>query len=234
MKTIDDINGVIGAKNCVVNADALKFLEKIQSDSVHLLLTDIPFNEVNRKSNGLRNLDKGVADILDIPLDELVREMVRVTKGSGYIFCGFQQISTIVATIKEVTPSVRLLVWEKSNPSPMNGQSIWLSSIEPIVYFKKPNATFNEHCKGAVLRFPTERNKLHPTQKSIKLFEYIVDVSSNKGDLVCDPFMGSWTTAVASKKKERDFIGSELSKEYCEIGEKRILALSDAINIIKK
>ena len=222
MKKVQEIKGVLSSMNQVVHGDALEFLGKIQSNSVHLLLTDIPYNEVNRKSNGLRNLDKGVADVMDIPLEQTVREMVRVTKGSGYIFCGFQQISKIVETIKEECQSVRLLVWEKSNPSPMNGQSIYLSSIEPIVYFKKPKATFNEHCKGAVLRFPTQHGKLHPTQKSTKLFEYIIGVSSNENDIVCDPFMGSHTTAVCAKTMNRNFIGSELNEEYCKIGEGRL------------
>ena len=208
--------------NKIQNKDALEMLAEIRDNYVDLLLTDIPYNEVNRKSNGLRNLNKGDADVLDIPLDTLVREMVRVTKSSGYIFCGFQQISEIVRVIKEVTPSVRLLVWEKSNPSPMNGQSIWLSSIEPIIYFKKPNGTFNEHCKGAVLRFPTERGKLHPTQKSLKLFEYIVTVSSNEGDVVCDPFVGSGTTAVSALALNRSFIGGDLNPEYCKIANERI------------
>src|SRR3990167_10420336 len=191
--------------NHIEHKDAMFLLAEIRDGYVDLLLTDIPYNEVNRKSAGLRNLNKGDADILDIPLDKLVREMVRVTGGSGYIFCGFQQISEIVKVIKEVTPSVRLLVWEKSNPSPINGTHIWLSSLEPIVYFKKPNATFNEHCKGGVLRFPTERGKLHPTQKSLKLFEYIITTSSNEGDMVCDPFVGSGTTAVAATALCRSF-----------------------------
>jgi site-specific DNA-methyltransferase (adenine-specific) len=215
--------------NSIENKDALELLREIRNDYIDLMLTDIPYNEVNRKSNGLRNLDKGNADILEIPLEELIREIIRVTKGSGYIFCGFQQISKIVNLIKEVTPSVRLLVWEKSNPSPMNGEKIWLSSLEPIVYFKKPNATFNEHCKGAVLRFPTERNKLHPTQKSIKLFEYIVGVSSNEGDIVCDPFVGSGTTAVASLSLKRDFIGGDICDEYCKVAQERIKGLTTSL-----
>ena len=204
------------------NKDAMELMSEIRNDYCDLLLTDIPYNEVSRKSAGLRNLDKGDADILEIPLADLIREMVRVTKGSGYIFCGFQQISEIVRVIKEVTPSVRLLVWEKSNPSPMNGDKIWLSSIEPIVYFKKPNATFNEHCKGAVLRFPTERGKLHPTQKSLKLFQHIVKVSSNEGDIVLDPFMGSGTTALASVSLSRDFVGGDKNIEYVKIANERI------------
>ena len=215
--------------NEIENKDALELLQGIPNEYADLLLTDIPYNEVNRKSAGLRNLNKGDADILDIPLDNLVKEMVRVTKGSGYIFCGFQQISEIVRLVKETTKSVRLLVWEKSNPSPMNGDKIWLSSIEPIVYFKKPNATFNEHCKGAVLRFPTERGKLHPTQKSIKLFEYIVKVSTNEGDVVLDPFMGSGTTAVAATSLNRSFIGGDRNLEYVKIAQQRINNVSNKL-----
>lgn len=216
--------------NEIKNKNAMELLAETSSNYIDLLLTDIPYNEVNRKSAGLRNLDKGDADILDVPLDMLIREMVRVTKGSGYIFCGFQQISEIVRIIKETTPSVRLMVWEKSNPSPMNGDKIWLSSIEPIVYFKKPKATFNEHCKGAVLRFPTERGKLHPTQKSLKLFQHIVKVSSNEGDVVCDPFMGSGTTAIASLSLNRSFIGGDLNPDYCKIANERI----EQLNILNK
>ncbi len=208
--------------NEIQNKDALELLKEITSEYIDLLLTDIPYNEVNRKSAGLRNLNKGDADILDIPLDILTREMVRVTKSSGYIFCGYQQISEIVRVIKETTPSVRLLVWEKSNPSPMNGDKIWLSSVEPIVYFKKPNGVFNEHCKGAVLRFPTERGKLHPTQKSIKLFEYIIKVSTNEGDVVLDPFIGSGTTAVAATALGRSFIGGDRNPQYVKTAQRRL------------
>lgn len=219
--------------NTTENKNALELLGEIDNNYVDLLLTDIPYNEVNRKSAGLRNLNKGDADVLDIPLDILISEMVRITKGSGYIFCGFQQISKIVEIIKRTTPSVRLLVWEKSNPSPMNGTKIWLSSIEPIVYFKKPNATFNEHCKGAVLRFPTERGKLHPTQKSLKLFQYIVKTSSKEGDIVCDPFIGSGTTGVAALTLNRSYIGGDLNPEYCKIANERINSLELLLELKK-
>ena len=85
---------------------------------------------MNRKSNGLRNLDKKDADTFTMDMQVLVKEMVRATKGSGYIFCGWEQMSEIVSIIRELGLSDRIIVWEKTNPSPMNGQSIWLSGIE--------------------------------------------------------------------------------------------------------
>jgi DNA modification methylase len=217
--------------NDIQNKDAMEFLSEIRSDYVDLLLTDIPYNGVNRKSNGLRNLDKGDADVLNISLQELIPEMIRVTKGSGYIFCGWEQISEIIKIVREAKLSNRLCVWRKTNPSPMNGQSIWLSGAEFCVYFKKKNATFNEHCKNCVWDFPCGRGKVHPTEKPLKLFEYLVKTSSNEGDVVCDPFVGSGTTAVASMALNRSYLCNDISSEYCELAKTRLgncnLLLSD-------
>lgn len=177
---------------------------------------------VNRKSNGLRNLDKRDADIFTMDMSTLVKEMVRVTRGSGYIFCGWGQVSEIVSIIKDLGISSRIIVWEKTNPSPMNGQSIWLSGIELAVYFKKKNATYNQRCKNVVVRFPCGRGKVHPTEKPLKLFKHFIEVSSNEGDIVFDPFLGSGTTAVGAKELKRKYIGIEISEEYCRIAQDRV------------
>ncbi len=65
-------------------------------------------------------------------------------------------------------------------------------------------------------------NTDHPTQKSEKLIAKLVLASTNKGDLVCDPFLGSGTTAVVCKKLNRDFVGIEKDKEYCLGAQKRL------------
>ena len=62
----------------------------------------------------------------------------------------------------------------------------------------------------------------HPTQKPIKIIQRIINTSSKENDLILDCFMGSGTTAVACKELGRNFIGFEISKEYCEIAEKRL------------
>jgi len=69
-------------------------------------------------------------------------------------------------------------------------------------------------------------NTDHPTQKPEKLIAKLVLASSNKGDVVLDPFVGSGTTAVVAKKLGRHFIGIECEQEYCAITQKR-LALSE-------
>ncbi|MCH8325229.1 MAG: site-specific DNA-methyltransferase [Bacteroidetes bacterium] len=63
---------------------------------------------------------------------------------------------------------------------------------------------------------------LHPTQKPVKLFEYLIKTYTNKNDLVLDTCIGSGTTAVAAKHLKRNFIGIEISEEYCEISRQRL------------
>jgi len=65
-------------------------------------------------------------------------------------------------------------------------------------------------------------NTAHPTQKSEKLFAKIILASSNIGDVVFDPFLGSGTTSVVAKKTGRKYIGVEISEQYCVWSEKRL------------
>lgn len=74
---------------------------------------------------------------------------------------------------------------------------------------------------SSVQRFNRERG-LHPTQKPVSLFEYMIKTYSNEGDRILDPFMGSGTTLVAAKKLKRSATGIEISPKYCEVAQKRL------------
>ena len=206
----------------LIQGDCLEVMKGIEDGSVDMILTDIPYGEVNRPSNGLRGLDKSKADIVTFDLSDFLSACSRVCRGSIYIFCGTEQVSDIRKFLVSSKFSTRLCVWEKTNPSPMNGQHIWLSGIECCVYGKRPNAVFNEHCKNTVWRFPNGRNKQHPTEKPLNLFKYLLQASSNEKSVVLDPCMGSGTTGVACVNLNRDFIGIELDKDYFNIAKKRI------------
>lgn len=69
-------------------------------------------------------------------------------------------------------------------------------------------------------------NTDHPTQKPEKLLAKLILASSNPGDLVFDPFLGSGTTSVVAKKTGRDYVGVEIDRTYCCLAEKR-LALTE-------
>lgn len=75
---------------------------------------------------------------------------------------------------------------------------------------------------SSIQKFNTETG-LHPTQKPQKLFEYLVMTYTNEGDIVCDPFGGSGTTAAAAKNTGRRYVSIEANADYCEIQEKRLM-----------
>lgn len=84
--------------------------------------------------------------------------------------------------------------------------------------------------KSVLYEYYTPINKLffnresgkHPTQKPVSLFSYLIRTYTKENQTILDPFMGSWTTAVACQNLKRNFIGCELDKDYCEIGKQRL------------
>ena len=190
--------------------DCLERMKEIPDRSADLVLTDIPYGEVNRSSGGLRTLDKGIADTFDNGLiPSIAAHLHRVAKGAIYVFCGTMQISTLCNEFTNLGMTVRVGAWNKTNPSPMNGSRLWISGLEFCVFARKANSVHNEHCKKALWDAPSGRSKIHPTQKPLGLFERLVLASSNVGGIVFDPFMGSGTTGVACVNTGRRFIGIE-------------------------
>lgn len=207
----------------LMQGDCLDLMKRLSDGSVDLTLTDIPYNEVNRSSNGLRMLDKKCADVITFNLNDFLESVYRVTSGSIIIFCGTIQFSQICSFFRGKKGTVRPIVWEKSNPSPMNGQHIYLSGVELAVWFKRAGAkTFNGHCKNTVFKYPCGRSKLHPTEKNHQLIQELLLDNSNEGDIVLDPCMGSGSHGLVSVQNNRNFIGMELDPQYFEIAKKRI------------
>lgn len=104
----------------------------------------------------------------------------------------------------------------------MNGQHIYLSGIEDAVWFKKRGATFNAHCKNTIFKYPSGRNKIHPTEKNHKLLEELILDNSNENDIVFDPCSGSASAGYVALANNRNFLGVELDKEFYEIAKERL------------
>lgn len=73
-----------------------------------------------------------------------------------------------------------------------------------------------------VLRFKSEADTVHPTQKPVKMLEYLIKTYTNEGEVVLDFTMGSGSTGVACVNTDRSFIGIELDKEFFKISQDRI------------
>ena len=113
---------------------------------------------------------------------------------------------------------IRFIEWIKTNPIPLNQSVNYLSNAREIalVAVKGSKPTFNSKYDNGIYRFPIQggKSRFHPTQKSIKLFEELINKHSNEGDVVLDTFLGGGTTITACKNTKRNFIGCEVNKEY--------------------
>ena len=214
--------------NKIICGDCLDYFKFIPDKSIDLILCDPPYGinagDYTRantkygasvaycKDYGLANWDKEPMS------DEQLIEIFRISKNQ--IMFGGNYFN--------VPPSSCWIVWDKDNGD--NGYAdcelAWTS-------FKFAVRKFKYRWQG-MLQEKMGRDKeirFHPTQKPLALFKWILDKYSNPGDLVLDPFLGSGTTAVACKELDRDYIGIEISPEYCAIAEKRVNAVHPKLGL---
>lgn len=113
---------------------------------------------------------------------------------------------------------IRMIEWIKTNPQPLNSKRNYLTNCREIALtaVKGGKPTFNSEYDNGIYRFPLQggKRRCHPTQKSLSVFEELIQKHSNEGDLVVDTFLGSGTTALACKHTNRRFSGCEVSEEY--------------------
>lgn len=226
--------------NIIHNIDFTKGLEMLPDESIDLILTDIPYN-VSRENNFKTMKDRQGRNGIDFGEwdkgfnEQSLKLLERVLKkgGSLVMFHAFEQYETIrsILTGLEVKDKI---IWQKTNPMPRNRDRRWISDIEIASWFVKKGEkwTFNrqdEKYESSVLRFPAESGggykRYHPTQKNLKMVEYILKVHSNENDLILDPFMGGGTTALACINTQRNYIGFEINQEYHKVSNERIHSL---------
>ena len=113
---------------------------------------------------------------------------------------------------------IRFIEWIKTNPQPINSSVNYLTNCREIalIGIKGSKPTFNSKYDNGIYRYPLQggKNRFHPTQKSLPLFEELIKKHSNEGDTILDTFLGGGTTLFASVNTDRNFIGCEISKEY--------------------
>ena len=192
-------------------------LPSLPDGMADLVLTDPPYNCVNRSSGGLRNLDKGAADSELVSIPDVARELDRLATGSIYVWCGDVQLSDWLTTFKGLGLSVRGCTWHKTNPSPMNGDKVWLSAAEYCAFARKPKAYFSLSCQHNVWTHKTDQEiDWHPTPKPIGLMRQLVRASCPPGGVVLDAFAGSGSTLRAAVDEGRRAVGIEMNEAYCE------------------
>ena len=154
-------------------------------------------------------------------LEEFICEYYKKLKKGGTLIMFFDlwKITDLKNLLeKHKFKQIRFIEWIKTNPQPRNSKVNYLTNCREIALIgvKEGNPTFNSSYDNGIYMYPLQggKNRFHPTQKSLNLFEALINKHSNENDTVLDTFLGSGTTAIACKNTKRNFKGCEISKEY--------------------
>lgn len=107
-----------------------------------------------------------------------------------------------------------MLIWDKGYPGKGDLEANWGCGYEPILYLKKGRRK-NPYRRSGIIhvdKVPAGQN-IHPTEKPVQLLEILIEMSTDPGDLVIDPFSGSGSTSVAAQRVGRNSLGFEIDND---------------------
>lgn len=239
--------------NKIVCGDTLKIMKQIPTGKIDLVVTSPPYNLKNSTGNGMKDgrggkwanaaLQNGYTHHDDcMPHDEYVEwqrdclvEMMRIIPEDGAIFYNhkwrvqdglLQDRQDIVKDL----PVRQIIIWRRKGGINFNA-GYFLPTYEVIYLItkKKFKLAPKANALGDVWEFNQEMNNTHPAPFPVDLIQRIIGSTTAK--IVLDPFMGSGTTAIAAKNLGRDFIGIDISPEYCEMAEKRLEKSQEQVSL---
>jgi len=230
--------------NKIVCGDSLTVMKQMPDECLDLVVTSPPYNLKNSTGNGMKDgrggkwagaaLVNGYSHYDDnIPHDEYaiwqrncLNEMLRLIKNDGAIFYNhkwrvqaglLQDRQDIVSGL----PVRQIIIWRRKGGINFN-PGYFLPTYEVIYMIAKPDFKLSPKANacGDVWEFTQEMKNNHPAPFPVALIERII--SSTHAKLILDPFSGSGTTAVVSMGLKRNYIGIELSPDYCKLSEERL------------
>jgi len=228
MKSIEEF------KNKIIQGDCLEVMKQMPDKSVDLVLTDPPYgmNYQSAWRTVTPQYDKIANDDNTDWILPAISEIYRVLKDDShaYIFCNDYAISHFRDALEKVGfTSKRTLVWVKNNHTSGDLEGDYANKTEFILFVHKGRRELNGNRDTNVLNFNRVLSELHPTQKPVDLYQYLITKSSEEGEVVLDPFAGSCTLAVACSALHRDFICIEKEPQYVKICHDRIGALTQTM-----
>lgn len=214
------------------NDDCLNQIKTIESNSIDLILTDPPYN-IAQYSTGNINLpnraeiNNNIADwdLLEINPSDFLQEFKRILKPDGniFIFTSYNLLGKWHEVFDKEFDTFQFFIWHKTNPVPKIYKNGFLNSCELIIClwnkghkwnFTKQNEMHNFFESPICMKPERLKEPKHPAQKPVKLLQHIIKIASNENDTVYDPFMGVGSTAIASIRLNRKFIGCEIDNIY--------------------
>lgn len=227
-------------RKCTLGADSRDIIKRIPDNSIDFILTDPPYNLGQHSTGNIplpgrsaMNNDVAEWDMVDFNPEEWADEFVRILKPTGnlFIFTSYNQIGRWYNCLDHKFDTSNFMVWHKTNPAPKIYKAGFLNSCEMIFTCWNKKHTWNFISQAEMHNFiespicmRPERltSPKHPTQKPVAILQKMIEIASNKNDIIFDPFMGVGSTGVAALRMGRRFIGVEISDLYYQAAKKRI------------
>ena len=203
--------------NKIICGDCLKIMKEIPNESVDLVLTDPPYGtKTNQRGDSF--MIGEFSNILPLVLPEIYR--VLKPNGAFYCFTSWTQMSEWLLRFQQYFKLQNLLIWDKKRHSGCYSPSSCQFTWEGIFFGIKGKRKIRKYQKDVLIS--EEKGKRIAMQKPVDIVKKLIEASSDEGMVILDPFIGSGTTAVACKQLKRNFIGIEISPEYCKIANERL------------
>lgn len=215
----------------LLHGSSLELLTKMPEGCVDLVVTDPPYQTItggdcgDRPKGMLSGNKKLFEHQNDIEIGEWMPLIYRVLKPGthAYVFTNFKNIQEMMEEADNVGFKLHnLLVWEKNNCTP---SQYYMKNCEYVLFLRKGKAKWINDIGGSKTVHQFNNiigNKTHPCEKPVDLLKFYVLNSSNEGDLVLDPFMGTGSCGMACKETNRNFIGIELDQKFYDIAKARL------------
>ena len=206
--------------------DCLEVMDKLikQNVKVDAIITDPPYG-MDYRSNYRKEKYEKISNDNDLSfLDDFFQKCDKLLKDDTHIycFCSWHHIDKFKIAFEKYFTLKNVIVWEKNNTSMGDLKGSYAPKHEFILFGHKGRRLRNGKRLPDVLQANRTGNKLHPTQKPVSLLQIFIEQSSNKNEIILDPFMGSGSTGVAALNTNRKFIGIELDEKYFNIAKDRI------------
>jgi site-specific DNA-methyltransferase (adenine-specific) len=208
--------------------DCLEIMPLLPEKSIDLVLTDPPFFLPASHYQSRINWQRNYGDLTPLKVfwSAALDKSISALKRSGhlFVFCNCDSYPVFYEPTYNHFDKVKSLVWDKTK---IGLGRIFRNQHEWIIWarWKEHKCIHNGKSRADVLSFPATQSKhrQHPVEKPVALLKELILATTDMEDLILDPFMGSGTTGVACKELGRRFIGIEISPEYMEIAQARIL-----------
>ena len=204
-------------------------MSNMEDESIDLIVADPPYGMNFRSNHRIEKYDDIFWDDNLDWLDDWSLQTHKILKENShmYVFCSFHNIDIFKQTLQRDFMFKNILIWEKNNTSMGDLKGDYAPKYEMILFVTKGRRLLKGRRDANILKFPRTGNRLHPTQKPEQLISYLIGKSSEKDEIVYDPFVGSGTTALSALSLGRRYIGSEINEDYYKISLDRIKQMEE-------